>query len=384
MAVPGIIDSTTFIEVSPNIDVGYLRNYETADGVSFDQLIPRINGALGAFNGEIDPLVAELIAPPTERIVISSRNPGRFKVVRNGEYTPARAQRPGKRSKHALPIWVGEIGMGFTERGLGRMKADDIVDLFDEALAGLRYNQRYSVLARMLDDAEVPVDEPDLTEMMSPGFAGSGTGANAFPAKFFPNQITPVPNGYSHYWRIAAAGLGAGIAAMAAQHRRWYPTGHFDLVGSKSVTDAVVALGEAGGFIRAERAFVREGNGSTVATIDADRYLGILGNDVWVRRPIEDYTDACGWLFQPLGNLNPRNPLAWRFNPKAGQTHATKGESGGPAGRGAYLRTMSNFPLADADILQELGVGINNLTGAEVFRIAETGTYQPPAGYSAG
>ena len=380
MAVPGIIDST-FIEVAANIDASYLRNYETADGVTFDQFIPRINAALGAYNAEIDPLVAELIAPPTERIVISGRNPGRFQVVRNGEYTSARAQKPGKRSRHALPIWIDEIGMGFTERGLRNLRADDFVDILDEILNGLRYNQRRSVLARMLDDAEVAVDEPDLTTMLSPGFAGSGTGANAFSAKHFPNAAqSPIPGGYSHYWRISAASLATGLKAARDQHRKWYPTGRFEAVGSKAFTDAIVALGEAGGFIRAERAFIREGSGNTVAAIDGNQFLGIFDGDVWVRKPIEDYAEAHGWIFQPLGALNPRNPLAWRFNPRAGRTPGTDTA----AGRGAYLRTNAPFPLSDATILQEFGVGVNNRVGAQVIRIADSGSYDPPAGFNAG
>lgn len=372
MAVPGIVDST-YVEVPANIDLAYLQKYETADGVTFDELVPRLNAAFQAYNGEIDPLVAELITKPTDKIIIKGRHPGRFKVERQGEYSPERPQRPGKAVAHALPIWVDGAAMGFTERGLRKMSAEDILADFEEALNGFRYNQRQAVLARLLDDAEVEVEEGDATTMLSPGFAGSGSGLNAFSAKYFPNWQA-IGGGYTHYWRIAEADLAAGLKAARDQHRKWYPKGKFDFVGSKDFTDAIVALGEAGGFVRAERAFIREGANNTVAQIDADAYLGIFDGDLWIRKPIEDYSDANGWIFQPLGNFHPRNPLAWRYDPKAG----------GGAGKGAYVRTVASWPLSDADILQEFGVGVNNRVGAQVLRMADSGSYEPPTGFTAG
>lgn len=372
MAVPGIVDSTYF-EVPANVDQTYLRRYETADGVTFDQLVPRINAAFAAFNGEVDPTVAELTTRPTTNIIINGRHPGRFKVERQGEYGPERPQKPGKPVAHALPIWVDGAAMGFTERGLRFMTAESILAEFEEALNGFRYNHKMAVLGRLLDDAEVPVDDANATTMLSPGFAGSGTGLNAFSAAYYPD-FTAIGGGYSHYWRIAEAGLSAGMLALRNQHRKWFPTGKFDFVGSQDMVDAIVALDEAGGFIRAERAFIREGSGNTVAQVDPDTYVGILHGDIWVRKPIMDFTDPNGWLFQPLGNFNPRNPLAWRYDPKAG----------GGAGRGAYVRTVTAWPLSDANILQEFGIGVNNRVGAELIRMADSGTYEPPTGFSAG
>jgi hypothetical protein len=373
MSVPGIVDSQ-FVSFPPNIDQRYLQQIETADGVTFDQLIARINGPVAAFNATIDPFVAELIAPPTTKVTVISRAPGRFEVVRRGDYDNARSQKPGKAYGHAIPIWANDAGLGFTEKGLRKMTADDITAEIEEALNGFRFIHRRDVLGRLFDNAEVPVDDMGTTTMLSPGFAGSGTGLNAFQAKFFPNMIEAVPNDYSHYWRVASGSLATGLKAMRDQHRKWYRTGKFDFVGSEAMTDAIVALGEGGGFIRAERAFIREGSANTVAQVDGDTYLGIFDDDVWVRKPIEDFTSMHGFLFQPLGALNPRNPLAWRYDPKAGNG----------AGKGVYVRSDSAWPLDQATLIQEGGIGVNNRVGAELLQVAESGDYAPPAGFTAG
>lgn len=367
MAVYGIVDSQ-FISLPPNIDLAYLQREELADGTSFADVIPMINAPLAAFNAEISPEVAELVAPATAQIVVRSRFPGQFEINRNSEYDPARPQRPGKPSAHALAIWVNDAAMSWTERGLAKMDAESLVAEVEDALNGFRFQQFRDVLGRMYDPTEVPVDDAALTPMTSPGFAGSGTGGNAFAAKYFPDRSL-IPDPYSHYWACTSANLGVTLKAMRDQHRKWFKTGNFEFVGSVAMIAAIVALGEGGGFTRAERAYIREANNVAVAQVDPNRYVGVFDNDIFVRRPILDFTDLNGHLFQPLGPLNPRNPLVHRFDKKTG--------------KGAYVRSRGQWPLAQSTVLQELGVNVNNRVGVELLRIDAGGVYSPPAGFSA-
>lgn len=368
MAVYGIVDSH-FIDLPANIDARYLQTIQTADGVSFAELIPRINAALAAFNGRVDPLVAEFIQPPSTRVTIQGRGPGAFKVTRSSQHDPGRPQRPGKGFAHALPIFDNDVSMEWTEEGLRAMPSDLIVQEIEEALTGFNIAHRRDVLARLLDNAEVPVDDVNGTTMVSPGFAGSGSGVNAFQPTLFPD-LTAIPGGYSHYNVVAAAAIAAGLKAARDKQRKWNATGHFDVLGSEAFVNLITALGEAGGFVRTERLNIRESANNSFAQIDAENYLGIFDGDVWIRKPIADYTEAHGVLWQPKGRLQANNPLAWRYNPIYG--------------RGVYLRSRDLWPMSQATLKQKMGIGVADRTGAQLIMVANSGPYAPPVGFTAG
>lgn len=367
MAVYGIVDSQ-YIDVSPNIDLNYLQKAETADGVTFDALIPLVNAPLQAYNRTIPAEIAEISAPATVKVSIKGRGTGAFEVNRNAEYDVERPQRPGKPFAHGLAIWANSNAMEWTEDGLRNMTAEEVVAEVEEALNGFRLQNKHDVWARVFDPVEVPVDDQDLTTMVSPGFAGSGTGANAFQLTHDP-RLKELGANYSHYWATTAANLAAALKAMVKQHRRWFPTGNLELVGSADLTALIQALGENGGFIRAERAYIREGLGNTVATVDGARYLGVFDADLLIRKPTDEWTDKNGFIFAPLGNLNARNPIVCRYSPKWG--------------RGAYLRSRGQWPLEKSVIIERQGWNVNNRVGMELLRVDPSATYAPPAGFSA-
>lgn len=354
----GILD-TRHIDLPANIDARYIEGLRTRAGVSFPDIMRDIDSRLGALNTALDSLLASLIYPTTE-IYAEDTESQPFDVEERGEFTIARPQ-TAEGSAHMLPLGGIDVTLGLTEDGLESLSRRKIQQQVDSLLDGIRRSHRRRVLRRLFSDAEVRVDQR--TIMTSPGFAGSGTGLNVFTRPHKDGQ--PLEAGYSHYYRIAAAALAAGLKNALARLRRRHE-GPFDLIAPQAIIDLIAATPD---FVGAGSALIRLGNGQSEATVDPNVYVGVFDKDVRVRKPIADFSDQNIAIYKTFGDLNPRNPLAWRYDEQKG--------------RGAVIRSRALYPLADANVKQDLGIGVNNRTAAILIRVADAGGYEAPAGLSA-
>jgi hypothetical protein len=226
----------------------------------------------------------------------------------------------------------------------------------DSVILGLRTMYRKQALIRLFSDDEVAVDRR--TTAVSPGFAGSGTGLNAF-SRPYPSGAA-LGGGYTHYYRAAAADRAATIKTARDQLRKWQ-SGPFDLIGSAAEITAIKLLSD---FVPAGSALVRPGQSTAEALVDAELYEGVYDGDIRVRKPVEDFTDANFAIFKTFGPLNPLNPLAWRYDDVEG--------------RNAYVRYRALFPLDQAIVRQSFGIGVNNRVAAALVHIDSSGSYDPP------
>lgn len=355
----GYLD-TQYIDFPAGIDVAYLQGLRTRAGVEFPRLVQEIDSRLGALNGGLDPLVAALITPTTEPVADTSA-PAQFVVEEAGEYTIARPQL-AEGSAIPLPLRKYDVSLGVTEDGLEMMSLERILLNVDSLLNGYRHLYRVASLTRLFSSAEVRVDKR--STMTSPGFAGSGTGDNVFIGPY-PNG-SALPGGYTHYWRDTTANRAAVLKSMRDDLALWVP-GPYDLIGSATMITAITAINPgdpANGFVSAGSALVRTGTGDAEALVDPNTYIGVLYGNIRVRQPVLDFTTDHAAMFKTFGPLNVRNPLAWRWDPVKG--------------RAAYVRTRSLYPLADATVLQWLGLGVNNRVAAELLYIAASGAYAAP------
>jgi hypothetical protein len=257
-----------------------------------------------------------------------------------------------------LPLRKYDSSVMLTEEGLESMSLNRILLNVDSMILGAKTRHRREVLRRLTSDAEIRVDKK--TTVTSPGFAGSGTGDNVFSGNY--PDGTALPNSYTLYFRVASGSLSAGLKAAVAELRRWQ-VGPFDLIGPQAQIDAIVALG-APDFIAAGSELIRQGSGTAEAQVDPNQYVGVFDKDVRVRKPILDYSDANITIYKSFGNLNPRNPLAWRYDEQRG--------------RGAFVRSRSLYPLDQAVLLQYFGIGVNNRTAVANIRVAGSGGYVAP------
>jgi hypothetical protein len=356
----GYLD-TTYIDFPAGVDVAYLQGLRTRAGVDFPRLLREIDSRLGALNTGLDPLVAALITPTTEQYTDTS-GPSAFTVDERGEYTIARPQL-AEGGAHMLPIRGYDVSLGFTEDGLESMSLARIITNIESMLMGMRRLYRRQALTRLFSDAEVRVAVA--TTVTSPGFAGSGTGDNVFPRTSYPDG-TPLPGSYSHYYRVASAALAAGIKAARDRLKKWH-AGPFDLIASADMISLIVAISAtnpADGFVSAGSALVRAGSGANEATVDATVYLGVLFGDVRVHMEINDFSSANIAIFKSYGALSPQNPLAWRYDELKG--------------RNAVLRYRDLYPLSNAVLKQDMGIGTNDRTAAVLISVAASGNYTPP------
>lgn len=348
----GFLD-TQYIDFPPGVDTAYIAGLENRAGVSFQEVLQRIDERLGAYNGALDPLVASLINPTTE-MWADTGAPIAFDVTERGEYTLARPQLVEGQA-HMLPLRGYDVSLAFTEDGLLAMSMKRIMDNVDSVILGFRRLQKIQVLSRLFSNAEVRVAAKTTTT--SPGMAGSGTGNNVF-SRAYPDG-TALPGGYSHYYFANTSNAGEFETTLnnAIDRLAKWNTAPFDLIGSASMITLVRALT---GFTKVGSALVRKGDDESEALVDASQYVGVYttpsGQDVRVRKALEETTSPNLAIYKSYGTLDPMNPLAWRYDELKG--------------RNAFVRYRSLFPLDQATVLQDFGIGVNNRTAAVLIYAA--------------
>jgi hypothetical protein len=247
--------------------------------------------------------------------------------------------------------------LGFTEQGLEEMTRAQMLNQVDSVLLGFYRGGVLKVLERLFSDDEVYVDEKTTTT--SPGFAGSGSGDNAFTGTY--PDGTALPGGYTHYHRDTTANRVALAKAMRDKLKRWHP-GPYDFVGSQAEVDAIAASAD---FVAAESDLILRAQGVAAARVPAERYVGVFDKDVrvWHGR-LELGSSANFSVFKTYGDFDARNPLKWRYSERFG--------------RGLNVRFRSLFPLDNAICRQRFGVGVGDRTAATLAAIAASGAYTEP------
>jgi hypothetical protein len=342
----GYLD-TQHIDFPPGVDTAYLAGLENRAGVSFQTVLQMIDEMLGAYNGSLDPLIASMITP-TEEVWADTSGPMAFEVSERGEYTIARPQLV-EGLAHMLPLRGYDVSLGFTEDGLEAMSLNAIRRNVESVILGYRRLQKIQALTRLFGNTEVRVAAKTATT--SPGMAGSGTGNNVF-SRAYPDG-TALPGGYSHYYFANTSNAGEFETTLnnaIDRLAKWNPA-PFDMIGSSAMVTLVRALT---GFTKVGSALVRQGVDESEALVDAAQYVGVYttpsGHDVRVRKALEETTSPNLAIYKSYGQLDPMNPLAWRYDPIKG--------------RNAFVRYRSLFPLDQAVVLQDFGIGVNNRTAA--------------------
>jgi hypothetical protein len=328
-----------------------LRNMQNRLGISFAEFYARVDGALTALNSASDPLVADLITP-TDQDRVNTGVTGDKVLQRGGEYSITRPQHSAP-SGHLLPIYPWEMTLGVTAEALETMTVDRFTGEVATTIQGFARGQRAEVLERLFKDTEFVLDDDGVGA--SPGFAGSGTGTNAYGGSRPPGVAAPL----SLYARVTT---GANAAAQVETFRSYltyfHGPGPLDLVTSSAGITEVTAMA---GFVEAGSTLVRPAVGSTEALVDANQYIGVLNGQIRVRHADPQISGNVLAIFKTYGNEDARNPLAWRYS--------------SIWGRNAYVKERDLYPLANAVTRQHFGIGVNNRVGAALIAVAASGTY---------
>lgn len=356
----GMLD-TQYIDLPAGIDEAYIRGLESRSGYSYAQLLQELDSRLAALNTGLDPMLASLIVPTTDPFA-EANGPIAFEIEERTERTLARPQYVEGQG-HMLPLRSWDVTLGLTEDGLESMRLKRILANVDSLFKGFVRLYRKRIMMRLTSDAEWRVDKK--TTVRSPGFAGSGTGDNVFSQPYPDGRATA--NGYTLYYRCAAAALAATLKVGLAEMVKWHP-GYFDMVGPESMLSLVTQINPGdpqNGFVSAGTPLVRGSQNDAEAQVDPEIYLGVLFGKIRVRKAIDDHADPNLTVYKSYGDLAEGNPLAWRYDELKG--------------REAFVRSRSLHPLAEAQLIQSFDIGVNNRVGAFNVRVADSGGYQAPS-----
>lgn len=355
----GIID-TTYVDLPVGIDAAYVQGLETRSGLSVAEMIRMTDAAIAAINEGVDPLVADLCTP-TSSSVGSVRGTSTKQVMRAGEYTLALPQQ-SSRVGHMLPIEKFELGSGWTEDGLEEITMDAFREELEDTVSAFQRFYLVQALRRLFGSGEVPVGER--TTVLSPGFAGSGTGNNVFTG-VYPDG-SALPGGYTHYAYTAPANLMAAIKTYVGRLSKWHP-GPYEMIASPTaLADVITQAGSA--FVPSGSVLIRAAQGTAEALVNPDDYVGVLNGNIKVRQAVESIGGTKHLsIFKTYGQFAAGNPLAWRYDPMK------------PKGRDAYLVSRALYPMADAIAQQWLGFGVNDRAAAvNIFIDTAPGAYVDP------
>lgn len=358
----GYLDSQ-WVDLPDIFDESYLEGLRNQSGVDFPTILQEIDDRVGAFNQTADSLVAEL-SSVTREPTIEYADSLAFKFRPKGEYGMARPQRGELFGGYMLPLRTKSAAIGWTEEGLRKQNLPSILRNIDGLLKGARRQIRYDVIFRLYTNAEIPV-EYSRTTATSPGFAGSGTGLNAYTVPY-PNGVA-LPGGYTHYFRSDAAGRAAAIANARAILLKQGHEPPYDIIASAAQVTALSA--DTTNFVGVGSALIRPAPDQAAALVDPQKYIGVYQNEIRLRYAIDDFTSDNIAVVKLYGPGDERNPLRIRLPDDEGLPNG---------GAALYVRSRDFYPLAEAEAITGWGVGIGNRTGTVLIHIDSSGSYDPP------
>lgn len=350
----GLLD-TQFIDFAETMSESRLKAIKNRLGISMVEFVQRVEGAMSALATK-DPVTTEFTYDTTDDS-FKYRGPS-DKIWQHGaEYTVARPQRGMGRRGHMIPIYHYEIALGVTDRYLEEADAEQFTDEIRATVQAVDRGRIADVWTRFWSADVFPLDDDGIGT--SPGFAGSGTGADAFFGTTLDGQMTD--ENYTHYFYSEpdSANVQAALDAMITQMGLWYK-GTLDIIPTQEMLDVLAQMRADDVFVPTGSMLIRPAERETQTLVSAERYAGVYKGKVRVRHAIE------GVEGMNLAVVNPTvKPLAWRYDPLYG--------------REAYLKDRGIYPLAQADILQVYGVGVAERTSA-AFLFAGTGAtaYEAP------
>lgn len=349
----GYVDSS-IIDFATGQSESRLRNMQNRLGINFTEFIDRVEGAITAVNQTDDPLISALTYRTNEDRITGGTADTKV-MQRAAEYTINRPQYT-EGSGWFLPLYENQIALGFTRKALETMTVEAFERELASTVQAIRRFQRAEVLDRLFNNSEFPLDNDGTGA--TPGFIGSGTSTNVY--------VGPVPPGetlgtYSHYYRIAAGSLEASLKT-AFDKFQWFHPGPFDLIASPDILASITGMSA---YVPAGSPLVRPAAGTAEALVNPEQYLGVLFGNIRVWQAEHQIDGNNFAIVKTYGPNDSRNPLAWRYS-----------DIWGP---NAWVEDRELYPLANAVVNQNFGIGVSNRTAAMLVHVDTSGDYDPPA-----
>ncbi len=343
-------------------DATELAKYRLADGTTYDQVTNDIIEGLQVVNGQLlsDPLYGSLLST-TEELTMEYRDgTGAGGMNERTEYARPDPRRAGTIG-HMLPLRAYDRALGWTWDFLQNARQIQIDSDISAALQDVKDNFQRRLLMRFFSNTENLIGTAGYDE---PFVFGSGGTIKYTPPAYNGKAFA---SSHTHFDRKAdyAAALEAG-AGHLFEHGLMGPY--------RAIVPAVDAATIKGltGYIKPDRGvdYIRTDTGAVgQLRMGDEQYIGAFETSygiVWLWANPRLPTATLG-MYKAFGNGDQRNPLAVRYNPRFGV--------GAFLLRGEMLR---EFPLENAIIMHEFGVGVGSRLNGYAATIAGSGDYVVP------
>lgn len=351
-------DLKTVLKLPDTYDADYLRKWQTADGVGFDQVMGSVGAGLLAFNQSLTSGYWSQYVRPTTELQTEygvGQSLSLKKMTESGKPDPISGDITG----HMLPLDDFGGALGWTYLALRRAKRSAI-DRDIEVLMERGFNTwEQRVMNRLFSSA---VETVGGTGKSVP-FADGGTAdANYIPISYGGKNFA---SNHNHFDRntVDATGRTTFLKNAATGLIEHGQMGPFDLVISENDIASWSAQTEW-------RKPVRDAlltAGVETRSIVSEEYAGLLETDraVFRVKVSPRLPTAYAGAFKPTGFNTSNAPLAVRY------------EEGYPLGLSIVGQTI-NYPFQDAVAMFTFGVGVNNRIGGYCGYFAASGSYVNP------
>jgi hypothetical protein len=357
----GINDLKNVIRIPVNWDLAYMRQFQTADGVTWDRVVARLGAAIALFNQSLTQgWLAPFIRTTTD-LGVEYRLGGD-----PGELPPMpEHNRPdlfaGEAGGHMIPMRDYGGGLGWTSLALRRASMANL-DLSVQTLID-RGRNTWSKrnMERLFQIEEVRVGAGGLS---LPFADGGASDAEYVPTEWEGVQFDETHN---HYFRYTddATGRTNSLEAMVNTLREHGHMPPYVLMIPEADTGLWYAQPE---FVKPERAILLTAGLELRARMpNTDIYTGVFETTRgWgYFQPTPRLPVNYSGLFKPYGFGNSANPLVVRY------------ERGYPLGLSIEGQVII-YPLQEAVAMLTFGVGVGNRTNGAATYYAGAGNYVSP------
>jgi hypothetical protein len=336
-------------------DASYLEKYRLVDGTTYEGLVAEMAVALAIANADLmsDPLYAGLIS--TTELAALEYEVG----VSNGfsvhtEYSQPDAGR-GATSGHMLPLIGYDRKLSWTWDFLRKARQEQITADISSAVRDLKNLWAQRILTRLFKS-----DSDSVASGYSVPLADGGAADTSYVPLAVPDRGGTFL--YTHDHISYASGINQTNLETALENL-WehdYDSPFDLLISEADIADWTNTTNVTGWIPRADPS-IRYGATADLANVDPG-YLGVIETDFGAARVrATGRIPTTYWsAYKSYGSMDERNPLAVRLPNGAGDMQAVCRLL-----QGDHIR---EFPLENALLFAEFGVGVRDRVGAVVMR----------------
>jgi len=342
-------------------DAAELSKFRLADGTTYDQFVAEVGRALAIANQQLtaDPLISSLISV-TDEMAVEYRVGATTGMQVHTEYARP-DQKRGATTGHMLPLVAYDRGLGWTWDALRKLRPFKLTTDVAEAIKDVRDNWEKKILTRLFKSTYDAVGSGRSMPLADGGTADANYVPIAVPSRG--GTFT-----YTHDHILNVNGITQALfePVVAQLYEHGYDAPYDLLIAYADIGDWTNTTNVTGWIPRADP-LIRYGMTADTANVN-DGYLGVIETQYGACRVrASGRIPTAYWaLYKSWGAMDSRNPLVVR--------------QGSDYGYGAVLLKgdhIREFPLEEAIVFQEFGVGVQDRVGAVVV-YNSSGAYTDP------